>query len=342
MAAVRLYSEAFDDLIRARLEISASLPYTWHPSQPLSSWQESLGGGNELSQGGSRFLRLPKELREQIYKHVLGKSVMVHVISDSKWYHRPGESGSDLEEDATEEVYTNDLYFDRCFETTTEERAYMRSQRHDPNDIYGSATRACRFQCGSCERHDHCTEIRSGKVFETAFLRVCRQIYREATAVLWESYIFSFHFQHTLVTFVDQLTQPQKHSLRSLHVSIRLGNKDDSWTWDAYDLMSSLGSLPHLRNLHLSLRMVCRGDFQIQLEGLREGSLALWKNELVYFRRPPLRYVTVVVEDLYPHRPCKSTATPKVMLGDVVRPISWTRMERSEIADVLTKKLLSQ
>lgn len=330
-----LYSEAIEGFLRARLSRPKSLPYTWHPPQPQHGWQD---GGTASSQAQSRLLQLPKELRDMIYKLTMGGCKTVHVTSESTWYHDQSFSGDCLDE----EVYTNDLYFDRCLETTTEQEAYDRSRKEDPNDCYGMASSACRFGCWFCERHGHCTEMRGGRAFETALLRVCGQVYREVTAALWGSLVFSFRLQQTLTTFVDQMAPLQKQSLQSLHISIHLAENGEAWTWDPYDLMTALASLPSLRRLHLSLRFLCRGDIRKQLKGLREGSLPLWEDELAHFRRPSLKCVTVTVEDSHRCRPYIKTATSKRLFPDMLQPEPWTTGKRAEFAEALRKRLLGQ
>ena len=334
--AVRLYSEAFDDLIRARLGMSSSLPYKWHPSQPRVGWQDCKVSLTTPTLTQSRLLQLPKELRDEIYKFVIGQDVMVHVTSGLIWYRRADDSEKFYEEDTNEEVYTNDLYFDRCLEPTTEHQLYLQSRKGDIDSPNKLASRACRFQCGFCNRHGHCSEMRGGKVFETAFLQTCRQIHREATTTLWMSYLFSFQIPDTLITFVGQLTPLQQRALKSLHVSITFG----AWSGDLYDLMSALASLPGLRNLHLSVKYPCRGDLHAQLAKIRDGSLTLWKEEILLFCRPSLKNVTVVMEDLSSHRVHETTASLHRVVTPLDQSIHWTMAERAKFADALSDKIL--
>ena len=339
-----LYSEAFQDFLRARLDINCSLPRKWHPSQPQAGLQERhiVGAGPE--QVHCRLLQLPRELRDEIYRLVLGAHTTVHVSSETIPYHPPSDSGHESGGDKDEMVYTNDLYFDRCLESITEKQVYAQSLEDDPIDPFGSKPKMCKFQCGTCHRHNHCKELRGGRVFETAFLRTCRQVHREAVAVMCENYTFSFSLQHTLTTFIDQLTPLRRQALRSLHVSLTFQPEEDDWTWDCYDLMNALASLSGLRDLHISLKFLCRGNFQQQLQNLRDGSLALWKNELIYFRRPSLRHVTIVIEDLYPFDPLRIRLNSGLPLPDGPDgglPVPWTKAQRAEYAEELRKKLLS-
>ena len=339
-----LYSAAFQDFLRARLDMNCSLPHKWHPSQPQCGLQEYREVGTDPSQTHCRLLQLPRELRDEIYRLVLGAHTTVHVSSESIPYHLPDNPSHVSGGSKDDMVYTNDLYFDRCLEQITENQVYAESLKDDPTDPLGRKPRICRFQCGTCQRHDHCKELRGGKVFETALLRTCRQVHREAIAVLWENYVFSFNLQHTLTTFIDQLTPLRRQTMRSLHVSLTLKPEDDDWTWDCYDLMNALASLSSLRDLHISLRILCRGNFQQQLQELQDGSLALWRNELIYFCRPSLRNVTIVIEDLRPFDPMKLGHDSGVLLpagpgGGLPDP--WTKAQRAEYAEELRKKLLS-
>ncbi|KAL6720013.1 hypothetical protein ACLMJK_001934 [Lecanora helva] len=336
-----LYSEAFQDFLRARLDMTCSRPYKWHPSQPTTGWQEYQTEKPDPYQPHCRLLQLPRELRDEIYKLVLGEGTMVHVSSDSRPYYPSGTSPTPDEDYETNQdllVYTDDLYFDRCVESDSERRVYNKSLQNDFDDDWGVKTRQCQFQCGSCLRHDHCNEIRSGKVFETALFRSCRQIHQEASAILMETYIFSFSLQHTLTTFTDQLTPARKNTLKNLHLSLDIKPNGEGWLWDQYDLMNSLASLNHLSTLHLSLNLVCGGDFQEQIQQLQEESLPIWKNLLAHFRRPSLKDVTVTLEDL---RFIKDYHT-RSPLSFPSSDFPWTRTQKAIFAEEIRRKILSR
>ena len=329
-----LLSDVVSGFLRARLGKSTGLPAGWHPPQPHHGWEDS---DTPRDQSQARLFQLPREVRDIIYQSTLGACTMLHVTSESVWLP-PCDLSHDF---LDEEVYTNDIYFDKCLETITEQQIYKQSRVEDPKDRYGMVSSACRYGCCYCERHQHCAKLKDGPAFETALLRVCRQVHREATIAIWKTLVFSFRLQHTLTTFIDQITPLQKHSLRTLHFSVNMIGGGDAWTWDPYDLMNALASLPHLQKLHLSLRYLCRGDFPKQMEKLRKGSLLLWKEDLIYFQRPSLREVTVTIEDSHRCRPYIKTANSRRLFPEMLQTEPWTTGKRAEFADALRRKLLS-
>lgn len=61
---------------------------------------------------------------------------------------------------------------------------------------------------------------RNDPIVSLAFFQTCRQIYVEASALLYSSRLFSFEQDQPLLEFVKQLTPPQYSNLRSLHLSL--------------------------------------------------------------------------------------------------------------------------
>ena len=305
-----------------------------------------------------RLLGLPRELQDEIYRLVLGTRT-IHLTSES-WTIFRDQSGLNSGEDET--VYFDNIYCERCVETNTDQEVYEVSQDLDQRDPYGIMPGVSRMRCRYCRRHRECTKgwsifpwrrsTEHGPVVTykrrnrtcMALLRVSSIVYHDASAILYANTTFSFTLAHTLTTFPRNIVLLQLPNVKRIHLDINLDAEDDIWTWKSDDLRGTLASLPGLRDLHLTIKQSCRGDFRIFLKMLEEDSLPLWKNDLVHFRRSSLRNVSVVVEDI-------DSITSQEWNGGIglwqwrfdylVHEGHWTMAERAKYAKVLRDKLLA-
>lgn len=287
---------------------------------------------------------------------------MVHLISEELSCTTIQEA-SNYNLDVDETVYSDDLYCERCVETNTEQEAYEISQDLDLNDPYGTMPGVSKGRCRYCRRHDLCTRRwniipwngRPGRgSVDTlhpksyrcmALLRVARTVYHEASAILYSNTIFSFKLAHTLTAFPRNLNPLQRPAVTTIHVDINLDPDHNTWSWQSDDLRGTLASLPSLRDLRLTIRQSCQGDFRTFLETLQDGSLPLWKKDLIHFRLCSIRNVTVIIEDI------DSTtlqdwngAGPwqlRSRLDYLEREGHWTMAERAQYARILRDKLLA-
>ena len=172
----------------------------------------------------SPIFRLSLEIRDQIYRQVLGNR-LIHLFYESY-------------DDAA-----NAWRHTVCQEDSLE----------DPNDkkraLVGSSPR---FYDSLAEAHLKCNDgmdIYFAERMQLSFLRCSRQIYNEASGTLWTTNMFSFADHVTLKQFMAARNLSQKHALQKLHL-------DMDWTleyardWsDALKLalMRSLRGLRHLR-----------------------------------------------------------------------------------------------
>lgn len=308
-------------------------------------------------------LELPRELRDEIYELVLGTR-MVHLISEmlpSSYTIDQEASGSNL--GRNEAVYSDDLYCEKCVEINTEEEVYAISQDPDPSDPHSMMMGVFNGGYRYCRRHGQCMSGRCsvpwngvtkqgplGTIYRKsssnlALLRVARIVYHEASAILCAKTIFSLRLAHTLTMLPRNLAPLPQSALRSVHLDINLDADHDTWSWNNEDLRRTLASLPGLRDLRLTIKQSCRGDFRAFLESLREGSLPLWKNDLIHFRRSSLRNVAVVIEDI---ASCALQVLNKIWRWaphlhsyHLERENHWTMAERVEYARTLRAKLLA-
>lgn len=290
---------------------------------------------------------------------------MIHLISEellSPSMNLQEATSSSLGESET--VYSDDLYFERCVETTTEQEAYETSQDLDPNDSYGLMPGLSKSRCRYCRRHTQCTKrwyilpwsgsrkhgpvdiVGPQRNGHAALLRVSKTTYHEAGAILYANTIFSFKLAHTLTSFQRNLTRLQRPAVRVIHLDIHLDAEHEIWSWKSDDLRDTLAALPGLRELHLNIKQRCQGDFKAFLQTLQEGSLSLWDNDLSHFQRSSLRNVTVIVEDIDPSNLHDWNMADKQLelrlrLDYMEMEGHWKMAERVEYARVLRDKLLA-
>ena len=261
-----------------------------------------------------------------------------------------------------EMVYSDDLYCETCDETKSELEAYEISQDPHPNDPYGTLPGVSKDRCRYCRRHSQCTRgFRSvpwnrnpkhGPLRPVSFqsnrsmalLRVNRTVCHEAGAILCANTIFSFKLAHTLTTFPLHLSPLQRPAVKNIHLDINLDAEHDVWSWKSDDLTGTLAKLPGLRDLHLTIRQSCQGDFRAFSEALKRGSLPLWDNDLVHFRRSSLRNVTVIIEDIDSISLQNWNGNGPWMLHRRLCYLEqeghWTMAQRAEYARILRDKLL--
>ena len=320
------------------LDVSQYLPFKRHPPQPRFGLRDARETPLSISQCQSRLFRLPLEMRNRIYAFTMGETRLVHVRSDSRKYTRPGfpcpkrdtYSGECACYRCEDEVYTHDLYLDACLETTDEDEFYRLSQSRQEMQPEVS-----QLENPFKQRHFHCLDrrrLQGPKIFEAALLRTCRQIYQEATTVLWRSLVFSFESHFTLTSLISQLTPLQKYSLTSIHVMNDRESVDNKhWLWDPETLMTDLASLTALRNLHTGIfNWPVDGSAQLQLERLLNGSLWIWEHEIQYFRRQSLKHVTVVLEEVY-----------SSYANNYLDTQPWTNAEKAQFSAALVEMILA-
>lgn len=82
-------------------------------------------------------------------------------------------------------------------------------------------------------------------------LRTCRQVYLEASRVLWNTNTFSFNDHITLRMFMDNRKTAQKQLLRKLHLDMRWPSGSEKCDWEKALTLTLIRSLKGLRIFHL-------------------------------------------------------------------------------------------
>lgn len=142
------------------------------------------------SASSSPLLQLPSELRNQIWSEVLDWP------TGSVFECKCGQAGVDLPSPRT-----CSLCHGIC------------STNHSRTVSLISST-GCALAQGSQvpKRNDHTISL--------TFLRTCRQLYVEASTLLYSSRVFSFEADLPFLDFINKLTSLQYSNLRSLHLSL--------------------------------------------------------------------------------------------------------------------------
>jgi hypothetical protein len=161
-------------------------------------------------------------------------------------------------------------------------------------------------------------------------LRTCRQIYLEASRVLWNTNTFSFDNPNVLKMFMDNRKTAQKQLLRKLHLDMRWHWRFQKRAWEKVLTLTLVRSLKGLRTFHLYIE-----QWLLNREADWEDNPA-WETDLLsdtYFEGVmklkilPLETVTVNIAN-----------GPE--LNERERHLQWPLAGRAEWAERLKRQLL--
>lgn len=99
---------------------------------------------------------------------------------------------------------------------------------------------------------------------ELSLLETCRQLYNEASYVLWTTNTFSFRSTVDLNHFISILSPSQASQIKSLHLSL-LWDASNFENFESYRTASQLCKLKGLRNLRLCLKFHDRLGFTVSV-----------------------------------------------------------------------------
>ncbi|RJE27153.1 hypothetical protein PHISCL_00506 [Aspergillus sclerotialis] len=165
------------------------------------------------SQSQSPFFRLPLELREIIYKQVLG---------DSNIHIKNGKSLRHL----------------RCKCTSCPGIGYY---------FYYGSTWKKPWECDGT-KYDY-----DGDRLPVSLLRSCRRVYTEAIDLLYSSNIFSFRDANTLQRFLCSMPSQRKELITTIHMDLPFECTKGLDTILREETWDELVSLPSLRNMEFRM-----------------------------------------------------------------------------------------
>jgi len=167
-------------------------------------------------------------------------------------------------------------------------------------------------------------------------LRTCRQIYLEASRVLWNTNTFSFDNPSVLKLFMNNRKAAQKQLLRKLHLDMRWHWRFQKRAWEKALTVTLVRSLKGLRTFHLYIEQ-CVLNREADWEDKSDGEdKPAWETDLLndtYFEDVmklkilPLETVTVNIAN-----------GPEV--NERERHLPWPLASRTEWAERLKSQLL--
>ena len=283
----------------------------------------------------SPLLKLPTEIREQIWTEVLGNN-LIHL----KYLYEDDDLYDDDVDFETNESLHNSLQY---------------SRRH--GKTYGSAWRhlICEEDCKEDKPAEDRVSPKTGRAYrwhphrfcdphyetpnpykqplqfysnhETmrlTVLRVSNQTYAEATRVLWSSNTFSFPDGVTAKRFLMTRTMNQKRLIRSLRFEMQWWLEQYYKEWNSALTMPVVRSLSGLRNL----RVLITHDMEAELYEDSKNDLldtTSWCEGLRKLSTLPLTNVEVLVKSA----------------GLLKRKRMWTDSDMKEVAAGLQEMLLN-
>lgn len=243
----------------------------------------------------SPLLRLPGEIREIIFKYVIGGNLF-HIKLYQGLYKKntPARTNGKLRHEI-------------CVAEMSENKAYERLisayDRVPPGDASQYHTLACQERHKSCILTEHFDFIREvatvqeARRLDLSILGACRQMYEEANILLWTTNTFSFSDVLTFEELIARLNTMQRQKLSAIHIGM-------AWfrTLMHHRRASSvhnpmiLEKLRGLRTVHLSL------DRDPSFDCWSQGNIV----NIGCFRSLqilPLKHATVMVVDIFDGAP---------------------------------------
>ncbi|OCL14808.1 hypothetical protein AOQ84DRAFT_230289 [Glonium stellatum] len=273
----------------------------------------------ERNSNQSPLLRLPAEVRNQIYEYALSRE-LVHVDVQGKESSR-------------------EVCHWLCSAVISEQEAYDQSQvpleiHHDDQiPLYST-------------RHERCVKPtsrrgslgRRQKVLHMELLRSCKQVYQETALLPYTHNTFSFSSPDALTCFISTLIPDQRCALRAFHFRIPIDDMPQgTWPWNDAITVTLVKSLPGLRVLRLDLAL---GQHCQRLTNLARipavQDVGYVLPGVLCLQRLELEDVTVIVNDI---PQCKIPEACRYMKWNANR---WSHADRQQWVANLRQKLLSQ
>ena len=179
----------------------------------------------------SPLLKLPPEIRDKVWRYVLGDR-LVHLRYERLWKHH---------------VCQNDGLESRDFEERTSESESYFVGPHE----------SCQHHCKPRDRKAKavCSDIER---LSLTVLRSCRQAYVESSHILGTTNTFDFVEISTFKQFLKMASVDQKPLIQRLRLTLGNGSENpdmysDFWAWDRVLTMSTVKSLSRLRSLRVQI-----------------------------------------------------------------------------------------
>ena len=240
----------------------------------------------------SPLLKLPTEIRDQVWKLVLGNSLFhVKFIPALRSYAKS----------KSQQAHTGWVHI-ICVAQRFEIEDYELRRATTRTDLPDS--RSCGFHCiaNMDQLGERLPPLDGFDQLQLGVLRSCRQVYVETNQILWTSNTFSFDDSRSFQKFIANRNSVQKQLLTKLRLDILLD--DDSWNragpglngWLTAPSLNTARSLRALQVLHVHV-----------LYEFGESSMILWKagdkikfipfEGLLRLQTLPLKIVTTTIAE---------------------------------------------
>jgi len=221
-------------------------------------------------------LQLPRELRDEIFRLVLGGHSL-HV-----GYPRRRSSRGPCE-NALDEIENLATGCFQCVAATSDEAAYHSGSAKEEDWLSW--------------RHEHCS-IPAAQTLTLGLLTVCRQIHNENKFISLSANKFSFTRPSSIRGFVDKLCLEQQAALRSVslyraHAYRDWEREEDLWSYAYSESLRRPLRLRIFIELYLSDFYDFREESNMVFRHAQDGAVAAW----AAFGRLKLRGVEVMVFD---------------------------------------------
>lgn len=211
------------------------------------------------NQSASPFLKLPPEIRNQIFQLVLGGK-LIHTFGEGRFHSI-------------------------CPHHESESEACEQYLRTGKDQEYITRHRMCLS-----------SKLGDGRLLNLSLVYTCKQTYFEARHLVYSLNAFFFHDSKSLRFFASSLHPRQLRAISSLHLSIEVVFRLDAEEWQrplTSAFVKSFKGLEHLR-IFINVGFVRLKDHVLlQAESLETYFFA----PLLRFQRLPLKTATVVFSD---------------------------------------------
>ena len=264
----------------------------------------------------SPFLRLPGELRDRIFRYVIGDQ-LIHLLSCS----------------------TRSFIHTTCIATQSESRAYQEFKSSHQSVSKENPEEPIPFQT----RHAHCkpwapkergeqlkwrnpdgaAQVPYPKL-DLCIMRACKQTYVECSFLLWTTNTFSFEDPLTLRRFVDKMNTVQKKQLTTIHIEKPwISHESDGWS--KLLNVTLLKKLSSLKTLHVTFFT----SPWVFIKGYIRAPITSDDTEPTFaMKMLPLSNVTVVIADY------------EKDYDEGMQSKRWTISKKREVAEEFRQKLL--
>ena len=301
------------------------------PSFPTLMIRSSI----ERNATSSSFLRLPYEIRSQIYRDVLGDR-FIH-LKHLRQSYQPNQPllGKNLSYDAcvyptlNQELFQNrrrwlQLVCDKSGPRSEDEVSFI-GIRGDNQSTRPIAEEELPPSTTGWQLNQYLHPEEWGdKEMHLGVLRTCHQLYNEANPILWSTNTFSFSSAPSCHQFFQGRNPQQKAAIQALHLVINIEQESMQIRWSTVLNKSLMRSLKNVSDLQLTIK-----------DGVKIAQYRTRESEDVLFSEP--RFVGILRLSTLP-----SLKVVRLSMSSNWK-VNWTESDKAdyeELSKLLRRRLL--